>query len=109
MDTTSRMTEERMALSLQHSIQRDPNPRKYWDGAIPSTDDRSLLVDIEDPTGANGMRTYTVTVHEVDPPEGTDAEVQRLAALIRRHPVPQYNEMPSEVVARWLIRNGVHA
>jgi len=70
--------------ALYRSIQRDPNPRATVRHALPSEDHSSLLIDVADATGANGMRTFVVKAHEVDPPEGDDAEVHALAVLLAR-------------------------
>jgi hypothetical protein len=111
------MTETRMAVSLAHSIERDHNPRAYWKGALPSGDARSLLVDVADATGANGTRTFTVTVHEVDPSEGNDTEVQRLADLLLEgleSALPDVTdpitdpEMVARHVAQYMVLRGVH-
>lgn len=58
-------TPESMAAALLRAIERDPNPRATWKGAVLSEDGTALLIDVPDESGANGARTFLLTVREV--------------------------------------------
>ena len=58
-------TLESMTAALHRAIERDPNPRGTWKGAVLSEDGTALLIDVEDPSGANGARTFLLTAREV--------------------------------------------
>jgi hypothetical protein len=58
-------TATEMTASLMRAIERDPNPHGRWKRAILSEEGAQLLVDIADPTGPNGARTFVLTVREV--------------------------------------------
>lgn len=109
--TTSDGMAERMATALANSIERDPNGHAYWKGAIVSgenQDGTELLIDVPD---RGNLRTFIAHVREVDPPDGNDAKIQRLASLLEAGMEAATYEWISEdereQLATWLVNNGV--
>jgi hypothetical protein len=99
------VTPRYIAEALARTIDRDPNPQATVRGAELSENGPTLVVDVPDRTGANGGRTFVVTVREVDPPEGNADDVQRLAALIRR--VDGNHDRGAGAIAKSLLDHGV--